>query len=59
MNTNTIKKSYNCIINNAMQIVQIVSNGERFIRGNSDQLKNLSIINKTKETDNLCIVSIE
>ena len=55
MNSN----SYKCIIFNAQQIVQVVSGGERYVRGNSDKIKNLSILNKTNETDNLSIVSIE
>lgn len=47
------------LIYNASQIVQVVSNGERYLRGNSEKIKNLSILKKTDPKENLCLVSIE
>lgn len=50
--------NYKCLIHSAEQIVQVVSNGERYVRGNSEKIKNLSILNR-KESENLSIVSID
>ncbi len=49
----------NLLVYNASQIVQVVSNKERYVRGNCTQkIRNLSIIEK-KESDKLSIVSIK
>lgn len=48
---------HKCRIYDAEQVVQIVSNGEQYIRGNTDKIKNLSILSR-KENDSLTIVSI-
>lgn len=45
------------LIYGANQIVQVVSNRERYLRGTDPKIKNLAILNKTNENDNLCIVS--
>lgn len=48
-----------CLISNAAQIVQVVSNRERYIRGNcTEKIKNISILEK-KDSDKLSIVSIK
>lgn len=49
---------YKTLVHSAEQIVQVVSNGERYIRGNTDQMKNISILN-SRPADNLTIVSIK
>ena len=56
---NASAKSHKCIIQNAGQIVQVVSNGEEYVRGLPDLTKNnLSILN-CKEADPLIIISIK
>jgi hypothetical protein len=48
-----------CLIYNASQIVQVVSNKEKYVRGNFTQkIKDLSVLEK-KESDKLSIVSIK
>jgi hypothetical protein len=47
------------LIHGATQIVQVVANGEHYLRGNSEAIKNLTVLNKSSQTDNLCVVSIE
>jgi hypothetical protein len=56
MNSNKPKQK--CLIQNALQIVQVVSNGEKYVRGSSELIQNLAILN-FKQDDHLCIVSIE
>ena len=51
--------SHKCLIYKASQVVQVVSNGEDYIRGCSDlTTNNIAILNQ-KEDDSLVIVSIE
>lgn len=45
------------LIHSIEQIVQVVSNSERYVRGGSDKIKNLAILNR-KENENLSIVSV-
>jgi imidazolonepropionase len=40
----------NCLIYGAEQIVQVVANKESYIRGGSDQMKNLALLNKKSDT---------
>ena len=49
---------YKTLVHSAEHIVQVVSNGERYVRGNTDKMKNISILN-SRPSDNLAIVSIE
>jgi len=52
-------KTHNFLIHNPSQIVQVVSNGEDFVRGSSNlTTNNLAILN-SKEKDPLVLVSIE
>ncbi|CAF0868479.1 unnamed protein product [Brachionus calyciflorus] len=46
------------LIHHASQIVQIVSNGQPYLRGSDPNIKNLKILSKQSPSDNLCIVSI-
>jgi len=50
---------HKCLIYGASQIVKVTSNGENFIRGNSDLIKNLPVLNQKDESNRLCLVSIE
>ncbi len=54
----TAKANYKCMYHGAEQIMQVVSNGESYIRGGSEKMQNLSILVR-KEGDNLIIVSID
>jgi hypothetical protein len=52
-------KAHKFLIYNPSQIVQVVSNGEDFVRGSSNlTTNNLAILN-SKENDPLVLVSIE
>lgn len=52
-------KEKSLLIHGASQIVRVVSNGERYLRGNnSDQIKSLAILSKKSPDENLCVVSI-
>jgi hypothetical protein len=46
-----------CLIYNATQIVQVTSNGEKYLRGNDSKIKDLAILED--ESNSLTIVSIE
>jgi hypothetical protein len=46
------------LIRGAGQIVQVVANRERYLRGNSESIKNLAVLS-AGPGDSLCIVSIE
>ena len=61
MNASCSKNPYfhTCLIYNANQIVQVVSNGQDYIRGSSDLAKNNLAILNSLENDLLVIVSIE
>lgn len=50
-------ESKTVLIEHCEQIVQVVSNGERYVRGGSEKMKKISILTR-KESDNLAIVSI-
>lgn len=53
------KKTKSILIYGASQIVRVVSNGRRYLRGTDhDALKDLAILSKKTPTDNLCLVSI-
>jgi imidazolonepropionase len=52
------KMPHKCLIWGAEQIVQVVSNRERFVRGGTDLMRNLAILTK-KPDDLLIIVSID
>ncbi|RNA16749.1 putative imidazolonepropionase, partial [Brachionus plicatilis] len=45
------------LIYGASQIVQVVSNGEKYLRGTDPKIKNLKILTKHQPEQNLCIVS--
>lgn len=47
------------LIYGASQIVQIVSDSERYLRGTDPKIKNLKILTKQLPEQNLCIVSEE
>jgi len=51
--------SHRCLIYNASQVVQVVSNGEEYVRGSSDLVSNNLAILNFKENNSLIIVSIE
>lgn len=50
-------ESKSVLIEHCEQIVQVVSNGERYVRGGSEKMKNISLLSR-KETENLSIVII-
>ncbi len=51
--------SLSCLIYGAKQIVQIVKNREKYVRGGTDQIKSLSVLYENLERGPLIIVSIE
>lgn len=51
-------KNRNFLIYGAEQIVQVVSKREKYLRGGSESLKNLAILNKKQDTD-LVLVSVD
>ena len=52
-------KAHKFLIYNPSQIVQVVSNGEDFVRGSSNLVANNLAILNSKENDPLVLVSIE
>ena len=56
---NSVKSLHKCLIRNASQIVQVVANGEDYVRGSADLAKNNLAVLNSRESDPLMIVSIE
>lgn len=54
------KRGKSVLIHGASQIIRVVSNGERFLRGTDQEaIKSLAILTKRDPTDDLCVVSIK
>ena len=53
------EKKEKCLIYNPAQIVQVVSNGQRYIRGGHDDMKHLALLENKDPSKKLVLVSIK
>jgi hypothetical protein len=48
-----------CLIYGASQIVQVVENRQKYVRGGADEIKALCVLNEDHERGSLNIVSVK